>query len=436
MTLAKRLAAGGCRVTLIEAASSTGGLASAIRHGDYTWDRFYHVVLLSDENLRNLLGEIGLADRLRWGTTRTGFYTDGHLYSLSDSLDFARFPPLSLLDKARLAATILYASRLTNGRALEHTPVAEWLGRLSGPRVLQRIWLPLLRSKLGENYKLASASFIWAIIQRMYAARRSGLKQERFGYVDGGYALVLEHLQFHLDTAGVETLLEHRVAEVARVEHGAGIRFADGTQRTFDHVVLTVPCSRIAAMCPGLPAIEAERLRGVVYQGIVCASLLLDRPLAGYYVTNITDEGLPFTGVIEMTTLVDRARFGGHSLLYLPRYLAQDDPFWSRTDTEVRELFLAGLERMYPAFRREHVLSFNISRVREVLAVSTLNYSEERLPPLTTSLPGIYVANSAQIANGTLNVNETVGLANAQAAALMEHVRNPTEPGLVTSGAT
>ncbi len=272
MTLAKRFAAAGCRVTLIEAASSTGGLASTIQHGGYTWDRFYHVVLLSDENLRSLLGEIGLAEQLRWGTTRTGFYTDGQLYSLSDSLDFARFPPLSLFDKVRLAATILYASRLNNGRALERIPVTDWLGRLSGQRVLRRIWLPLLRSKLGENYRLASASFIWAIIQRMYAARRSGLKQERFGYVDGGYALVLEHLQFHLDSAGVETLLEHRVASVAPLEQGASVQFADGTQRTFDHVVLTVPCGRVAAMCPGLTAIEAERLRGVVYQGIVCAS--------------------------------------------------------------------------------------------------------------------------------------------------------------------
>ena len=36
------------------------------------------------------------------------------------------------------------------------------------------------------------AAFIWATIARMYAARRSGLKEERFGYVPGGYARVLE----------------------------------------------------------------------------------------------------------------------------------------------------------------------------------------------------------------------------------------------------
>ena len=428
MTLAKRLTTSGSRVTLIEAAASTGGLAGAAHHGEYSWDRFYHVVLLSDQHLHALLDELGLGDRLRWGTTRTGFYTDGRLYSLSSSLDFALFPPLSLIDKARLAATILYASRVTDWRALEQVPVTDWLERLSGRRVFQRMWLPLLRSKLGENYRLASASFIWAIIQRMYAARRSGLKQERFGYVDGGYALVLDRFQQHLDSLGVETLTSHPVAQVRQLDRGAEVQFANGTARYFDHVVLTVPCGRAASITPQLGALEVERLKSVVYQGIVCASLLLERPLADYYVTNITDDWVPFTGIIEMTTLVDTERFGGRSLVYLPRYLAQDDAFWSSSDAEIRELFVSALERMYPHFRREQVLAFQVSRVREVLAVSTLDYTAKRLPALATSLPDVSIVNSAQIANGTLNVNETIGLANAQAAALAGRLHTASAP--------
>ena len=73
---------------------------------------------------------------------------------------------------------------------------------------------------------------------------------------------------------------------------------------------------------------------------------------------------------------------------------------------------------MDPRFRSEDVLSFQRSRVREMLAVSTLDYSERLLPPTRTSLPNVFIVNSAQIANGTLNVNETVGLANAKALEL------------------
>ena len=126
LTLALRLRDQGHTVTVLEGATQAGGLAAPQSIGGVTWDRFYHVILMSDRHLRGLLAELGLDDQLRWGTTRTGFYTDGRMYSLSTSLDFLRFPPLSLIDKARLAATILYASRIEDGRALELIPVTEW----------------------------------------------------------------------------------------------------------------------------------------------------------------------------------------------------------------------------------------------------------------------------------------------------------------------
>ena len=111
-----------------------------------------------------------------------------------------------------------------------------------------------------------------------------------------------------------------------------------------------------------------------------------------------------------MTALVDREAFGGNSLVYLPLYLAQDDAYWGKSDEEVREQFLQALERMYPAFSVDDVLDFRVSRARQVLAVSTLGYSQNLMPSVTTSLPGVYIVNSSQIANGTLNVNETIGV--------------------------
>jgi protoporphyrinogen oxidase len=171
-------------------------------------------------------------------------------------------------------------------------------------------------------------------------------------------------------------------------------------------------------MSSDLSASEAQRLRRVRYQGIVCASLVLRRPLAEYYVTNITDDGLPFTAVIEMTALVDPQAFGGHSLVYLPKYLPSDDPAFERPDDELQAEFLAGLRRMYPHFREDDMLAFRVSRVRHVLAISTLNYSDH-LPPRQTSIPGLFIVNSAQIVNGTLNVNETVRLAEEAAPELL-----------------
>ena len=36
--------------------------------------------------------ELGLEDEMQWTTTRTGFYIDSELYSLSNTLEFLSFP--------------------------------------------------------------------------------------------------------------------------------------------------------------------------------------------------------------------------------------------------------------------------------------------------------------------------------------------------------
>jgi len=425
MTLALRLQSPQCEVTILEAAPEVGGLAGSRALGGYTWDRYYHVILESDRYLRELLEELGLSDALRSGTTRTGFFTNGRLCSMSNSIEFLRFPTLSLVDKARLAATIVYASRIRDWRPLEQIPVAEWLLRLSGKRTVEQIWLPLLKSKLGENYRITSAAFIWATIARMYGARRSGLKRETFCYAEGGYATILARFREQLEARGVRILCGHPVTSVCDGGSSVTVTVAGGESMTFDLAVLTVSCPRIDAMCPQLTDEERERLRKVVYQGIACASVLLRRPLANFYITNITDGWVPFTAVIEMTALVDRARFGGQTLVYLPRYLTQDDPFWQASDAEVRETFLAGLARMYPELGSDDVSAFQVARVREMLALTTVNYSERACPPTETSLPNVFIVNSAQIVNGTLNVNETVALATDGARRLTPLLRAP-----------
>jgi len=411
MTLAHRLAQQGRQVTLIERAEHLGGLATAWRLGDVIWDRHYHVTLLSDRYLRTLLAELGLEQEIRWVRTRTGFYTDGTLYSMSDSLEFLRFPPLGMVGKFRLAATILYASRVKDWRRLERVSVATWLRRWSGKATFDRIWLPLLRAKLGENYSKTSAAFIWATIARMYAARRTGLKQEMFGYVPGGYGRILDVFRERLIGEGVAVRLGQDVTGIApATSGGVTVGLAGGNQIAADQVVVTVAAPVAARICPGLSDDELARLKGVQYQGIVCASVLLKKPLAGFYVTNITDSWVPFTAVIEMSSLVDRGQFGGNSLVYLPKYVGSDDPMFAVPDQDVEVQFLGALFRMYPSLALGDVLSFRVSRERYVHALPVIDYSEH-CPPRHTSIPGVHLLNSAHIVNGTLNVNETVRLA-------------------------
>ena len=178
---------------------------------------------------------------------------------------------------------------------------------------------------------------------------------------------------------------------------------------TFDKVILTCPSNVAAKMAPQLTKIEKQDLEAIRYQGIVCVSVLMKCSLSNFYVTNITDVA-PFTGVIEMSALVNKKEFDGNALVYLPKYVAPDDELFEKTDDEIRDIFLSGLEKMYTHFCRKDVLAFKVSRVRQVFPLPVLSYSRD-LPEMKTSLENVYIVNSSHIVNGTLNVNETIALA-------------------------
>ena len=422
LTLASRLARAGHRVTVFEAAPAVGGLASAWEIGGAEWDKFYHVILASDIHTRQLLRELQLEQDLQWRETRTGFFSERGFHSMSSSLDFLRFPLIGLVGKARLAATIIYAARIRDWRSLERIPVAEWLEKLSGRATFQRIWLPLLRAKLGERYRDTSAAFIWTTIARMYAARRNGMKRERFGYVRGGYRRILERLAASLVEMGVTIRTGAPVQKIEPLPGGGVIvRHAGGADR-FDQCIVTAAAPIAAKICPAFTAEEVKRLESIPYLGVVCASVVLKKPLAGYYVTNIVDSTIPFTGVIEMTALVDRDELGGRHLVYLPKYVDPADPLLDAPDAEIQAQFTEQLLRMYPNhITRDDIVAFKVARARYVAALPTLNYSE-LVPPVRTSVPGVYLVNSSQIVNGTLNINETVQLANGAAMSLLPEV--------------
>ena len=420
MTLAHKLAKEGKEVTLFEAAPELGGLASSWKMGEIEWDKFYHVILLSDFRTRNILKDIGLDEEINWVETKTGFYMNGQLHSMSDTIEFLKFPTLNLLDKFRLGLTIIVASRIKNWKRLEKIPVTRWLKRWSGKNTFNKIWLPLLRAKLGESYKKTSAVFIWATIQRLYGARRSGLKKEMFGYVSGGYKRIIAAFKETLLEEKVSIKTSHLAQEVNKLKSGKiEISFKSGFTEQFDKVIVTLPCGMAATLCPQLNKVEKDKLQNIEYLGVVCVSVLLNQAVSNFYITNITDSWIPFTGVIEMSALVDKKYFNGRSLIYLPKYVTADDEIYYKPDEEIKESFLEIFKKMYPWIKQEDIKFAGVAKARNVITVAKLNYSEN-LPDVKTSIPGLFIVNTSHIKDGTLNVNETVRVAETKLQEILE----------------
>ncbi len=266
---------------------------------------------------------------------------------------------------------------------------------------------------MGENYKNTSAAFIWSTIQRMYAARKSGLKKEMFGYVTGGYEKINQRFSEHLSKLGIDIRFDSKVKSIQRLVSGKMEVITQNSTEQFDKVISTLSSKESVAIASGLTAAEIERHNAIKYLGVICPSILLKKRISPYYVTNITDSWPPFTGIIEMTALIDKAETKGNHLVYLPKYVNPDDELFSKSEEELQHLFLGALYKMYPGISADDLHFWGVSKARIVFALPTLNYSK-KVPGVTTTLGNYFIINSAQIINGTLNVNETIQVAETK----------------------
>ena len=82
---------------------------------------------------------------------------------------------------------------------------------------------------------------------------------------------------------------------------------------------------------------------------------------------------------------------------------------------------MAAFMKMYPHLEASDVLCFRISRQRYVYPLPILGYST-RVTPHRSSIPNLHFVNSGQIVNGTLNVNQTLRLAEEALPGLLEDV--------------
>lgn len=408
----------GSEVEIFEASSTIGGLAGSITLEDGTRvDRFYHALLSSDSHLSGLCNQLGIADQLRFNETRMGFFYRGRIHSMNNVLEFLRFPPLGWIDRFRLGLTVLYAQFVKDWHKLESISVEKWLLALSGKGTYKNIWLPMLKAKFDGGFENTPATYIWSRLVRMKSTRSGANQKEQCGHLIGGYMTLIEAMTARILTTGSLIHLRKPVSRVD-IENGRAVKIITGNEsHRFDVIISTIQPPVFQRMLPNAPLDYRELLGSTQYLGIVCPLLVLDRPLSGYWTLNLTDDSLPFTGIIETTSYIDPQYVGGHHLVYLPKYTAPGSRYQDLCDEEIKAQWLSHLETMFPSFQRSWIRDFQVHREKYVEPLHVLN-GTHLIPPIQTPIENLYLVSNAQIYPALTNV-ESISRKAQEVAALI-----------------
>ena len=401
------LTGAGHAVTVYEARSDAGGLASGFRDKRWDWplDRFYHHWFASDEHVIRLVQELGATDRLLFPRPTTSLLYRGRIYPLDSpvrSLEFIpvsqlhravrvlQFTPLPLVDRLRVGLAAFYLTLTRNWQNLERVSADEWLRRAVGERAYDVWWKPLLLSKFGEeHYRDVNMAWLWA---------RAYKRTARLGYFTGGFQGFVDLLVDRVRAQGGEVLVSCPVRRIQTGNRGRlRLETAKGS-REYDRVLATCSPRQMVHLAPDMPASYAKQLSTLKSMGAVVLILALRHPMTeGHYWINIpAGEGLPFMGLIEHTNYMSPEHYGGDHLIYCGDYLPADHPYLRYDKERLLSVYLPGLCQINPRFSLDWVRDTWMFTEPYAQPIPTLNHSRN-LPSLRTPIEGLWMANMSLI---------------------------------------
>lgn len=413
------LAKAGARVTVYEASDQLGGLGTFFHYQNVFLERFYHCMLPSDRHLLGMLRELDLENQIYWKETSFGFMRDGKLYGLNTPLELLQFSPLSWVDRIRVGLTGLWGS-ICSPNGLDDVTCVEWLSRLSGHRAFETFWKPMLQAKFGDRYHEVPALWFWTRFNR-----EKGGKRECKGYIRGGYRRIIEALAKSIEAHGGTIRLQAPVEKLDLTENKQlAIHVSqNGAPQVFDRVVVTAPIFLLhKAMANSQLASVAEQVDVEIdMQGVVNAVFMLRRGLTKHYWVAAIDKEIPFQGIVESTTLLEKIDTAGVHLVYLMNYVHRTDSRFHQSDAEILEAYMTGLKRLFPDFQDEDVIDRFVFRAPFVEPLYTTGY-QQRKPP-TVLLPGkLYLATTTQVYPEVTSWNGAIGLARQVVDELLSEI--------------
>jgi protoporphyrinogen oxidase len=398
LVAAHRIAGAGHEVDVYERWPGLGGQAATIDvGGGHRLERYYHHLFTSDRHIAALYDELGL--ELEWRTSSVAMFARGRQWPFTTPGDLLRFGPLPPFDRVRMGAAVLALQRFANDRApYERVTARAWIEKWMGGAAYREVWGPMLRGKFGARADAIAMVWLW---NKLRLRRGEDSREEKLGYPPGSWEPMFHALEHSIEAHGGRVLIDRpaiRIDPGFEVTYGATgsfraghdpRRFERAGSERYDRVLATVPGDVFAALT-GLPEPPIE------YFAALCLLLELERPFSDFYWTNVADRDLPFVGLIEHTNFVEPEHYDGRRFLYVANYLEHGHELLSLDADAVLERYTPGLRKVNPAFDRAWIRNLWLHREPAAQPIVTVGY-HERIPPLRTSVPGLFLANTTQV---------------------------------------
>ncbi len=400
--------------------ASPGGLAGSFATEDFAVEKFYHHLFRRDVALQRLLAELGLEDDLRWRPARTGAYYFQRPYRLSSPLDLLRFEPLPFLDRVRMGLMVLRARMVRDWHELDDISAEAWIRKVSGDRVYEVVWAPLLHGKFGPHAREVSAAWLWSkLVDRGGSRDRSGF--ETLGYLRGGLGRMFEALVHDLEERGHRVHLGKSVTTLHAADE-SGTRLAEievaGERLATDRVVSGLQVPELTRVLPVEAKAYRDQLAKIDFLSNACLVLVLSRSLSEFYWTNVTDPEAPFVGIVEQTRWADSEDFQDRHLAYISAYVAPDDPRLEMEPDALFEHYLPWIRKILPSFDPECVEDLYLWTADHAQPVVRVGY-RHLVPEISTPIENLFVCTMAQIYPNDRQVSNGVEMAGKTADAVL-----------------
>ncbi len=389
LAAAYRAAKNGHEVDVLEAGPEPGGMAGHFDFDGVSIERFYHFVCYADVPTFELLGELGLAEKIKWRSTSMGFFNHNKLYLWGSPIALLRYPSLGWIEKLRYGIFALVCSRRNTWPAIENESAKSWIVRWCGQSIYDRFWKPLFELKFYEYADNISAAWIWTRIRRIGRSRKS-IFQEELGYIEGGSMTLVNALIEGIKAHGGKVHLREAAQQVT-VEGGCvtGVQTANG-HFPADHVICTAPTPLVAKMVPALPEEWKDRYNAIHNIGVICVIFKLSQSVSPHFWINVSEPDIEIPGVIEFTNLRD---VGGDVIVYVPYYMPVTRAKFAWPDDQLLDEAFDCLQRINPKLERSSIRATKVARLRHGQPICEPGFAA-KIPPVQTPISGLQVADT------------------------------------------